>query len=356
MPFRLPKEPANGPENSIKVRLDAKPLSTGNYVFLIAQTDGKEHETPFKVLPAAPTITGTPILLNLGADTQTVTLHGTGLDRITQISADDHADVNLTLGDSGDRDSRSVTVKLTPGIKAGTLLSVKMNVANFEQPVSADDVFEVTGPKPTISAVRESVQGGPAVATHPDEIGANSLVSFEMSVVHAPVISEVDLSCDNGESAPLKIKPGDAKDDLKVTQESADTLFLAFRPRTIGPPGCGIMVRLVTAKNGASERRKLGTIVLLPQIDSFDVSSDKAGDSSWFGALEGRDLEGITKVGWDAKSGTAVDAIPVPVAGPGNRETLRVAVPWPAPSPHAPLYIWLRGEDQGRMTSARSID
>jgi len=353
IPFRLPKGPASGPENSIKVRLDAKPLSTGDYVFLIAQTDGKEHETPFKVLPAAPAITGTPILLNLGVDTQTVTMHGTGLDRITQISANDHDDVNLMLGDSGDGNARSVTVKLKPGIKAGTLLSVKMNVTNFEQPVSADDVFEVAGPKPAISAVRESVQGGPAVATRSDEIGANSLVSFEMSVVHASVISEVDLSCDNGEASPLKIKPGDAKDDLKVTQESADTLFLAFRPRSIGPPGCGVMVRLVTAKNGPSERRKLGTIVLLPQIDSFDVSSDKAGDSSWFGTLEGRDLEGITKVGWDAQSGTAVDAIPVPVNGPGNRETLRVAVPWPAPSPHAPLYIWLRGEDQGRLTSAK---
>lgn len=113
------------------------------------------------------------------------------------------------------------------------------------------------------------------------------------------------------------------------------------------------MVRLVTAKNGASDPRNLGAIVLLPQIDSFEVTSDKAGDSSWFGKLEGRDLEGITKVGWDAAQGTPVDAIPVPVPGPGNRETLRVAVPWPAPAPHAPLYIWLRGEEQGRQTSAK---
>jgi hypothetical protein len=356
VPFHLPEEPAKGPENSIKVRLNAKPLSTGNYVFLIAQNDGKEHETPFRVLPAAPAITGTPILLNTGMETQTVTLHGSGLDRIEQISASGHEgadDVTFELGDAGSGDTRRVTVKLTPAIKPGTLLSLNMKVANFEQPVAAGDVFEVTGPKPAISSVREAVQGGPGVATHPDEIGANSLVSFEMNVAHAPVISEVDLSCVNGASSSLKIKPGDAKDDLKVTQESADTLFLAFRPRSVGPPGCGVMVRLVTPKNGASDRRKLGTIVLLPQIDSFDVTSDKAGDSSWFGTLEGSDLEGITKVGWDADQGTAVDAIPVPVAGPGNRETLRVAVPWPAPSPHAPLYIWLRGETQGRQTSAK---
>src|SRR6185312_16149252 len=353
VPFHLPKGPAHGPENLMKVRLDARPLPTGDYTFLIAQTDGREHETPFKVLPAAPSITPTPIRLNTGMETQTVTLQGTGLDRIQQISAVGHDDVTFELGDAGSGDARTVTVKLKPGIKPGTLLSLKMNIANFEQPVSADDVFEVTGPRPAISSVRESVQEAPGVATHPDEIGANSLVSFEMNVAHASVISEVDLSCENGDSAPLKIKPGDAKDDLKVTQESADTLFLAFRPRSVGPPGCGITVRLVTPKNGASQPRKLGTVVLLPQIDSFEISGDKAGDTSWFGTLAGRDLEGITKVGWDATEGTPVDAIPVPVTGPGNRETLRVAVPWPAPSPHAPLYIWLRGENQGRQTSAR---
>src|SRR6185312_13736890 len=46
VPFRLPQQPAHGPQNSIKLRLDAKPLETGNYVFLIAQNDGKAHETP----------------------------------------------------------------------------------------------------------------------------------------------------------------------------------------------------------------------------------------------------------------------------------------------------------------------
>jgi hypothetical protein len=60
LPFQLPKEPATGPETSLKVRLDAKPLATGSYVFLIAQSDGKIHETPFKVLSAPPSISATP--------------------------------------------------------------------------------------------------------------------------------------------------------------------------------------------------------------------------------------------------------------------------------------------------------
>ena len=56
LPFHLPKEPPAGPEESLKVRLDAKPLATGNYVFLIAQSDAKVHETPFSVLAAPPSI------------------------------------------------------------------------------------------------------------------------------------------------------------------------------------------------------------------------------------------------------------------------------------------------------------
>jgi hypothetical protein len=40
-------------------------------------------------------------------------------------------------------------------------------------------------------------------------------------------------------------------------------------------------------------------------------------------------------------------------AGGDNKESLRVAIPWPAPAPHAPLYIWLRGEERGRLTSAQ---
>jgi hypothetical protein len=32
-------------------------------------------------------------------------------------------------------------------------------------------------------------------------------------------------------------------------------------------------------------------------------------------------------------------------------QSLRVVLPWPAPGPHAPLYVWLRGEPQGRKTS-----
>jgi len=354
LPFHLPKEPPTGPEASLKVRLDAKPLTTGNYEFLIAQTDGKVHEAPFKVLPAPPSISSTPLVVNTGLESQTFILHGTGLDQVEQISTDDSANAQFTLGDAGDGTERSVTVRLKPGAKPGTMLTLEMKVKNFEEPVSVDDAFLVAGPRPAIEDARQSSQGNLGITLRRGEMAANAVVSFEMNVLHAPAVSEVDLSCENvPDSPPLKIKTGEVKDDLKVTQESPDALFLSFRPKTAGPPGCAVMATLLTRKSGQSEPHKLGSIVLLPEIDSFEVSSDKAGDTSWFASLEGHDLEGITKVGWDAQTGTPVDSIPTPVAGPGNKESLRIAVPWPAPAPHAPLYIWLRGEDRGRLTSAK---
>src|ERR1035438_10054518 len=31
-------------------------------------------------------------------------------------------------------------------------------------------------------------------------------------------------------------------------------------------------------------------------------------------------------------------------------QTLRIAMPWPSPTPKAPLFVWLRGETEGRAT------
>ena len=351
LPFHLPKEPPSGPEASLKLRLDAKPLATGNYVFLLAQADGKSHEIPFKVLPAPPSVTGTPMVLNTGIDSQTIVLHGSSLDRIEGITADN---AQFVLGDDGDGSARNVTVKLAPAAKAGTLMAVQLKVKDFVAAVSVDDAFLIAGPRPAITTVRESLQSNLGIALNPGEMAASSPVSFEAGTIHAPAVSEVDLSCaDSPDSSPLKITMGESKDPVKLTQESADTLFLSFLPKAVGPPGCSVVATLVTAKSGRSDRRKLGVIVLLPQIDSFQITNEKASETSYVASLEGHDLEGITKVGWDAQTGTPVDSIPMPVAGPGNKETLRLAVSWPAPTPHASLYIWLRGEDRGRSTTTK---
>jgi hypothetical protein len=113
------------------------------------------------------------------------------------------------------------------------------------------------------------------------------------------------------------------------------------------------MATLVTAEDGESTPHRLGAIVRLPKIDSFQLTDERTGASLYVAVLQGQDLENIAKTGWDDQAGTPVEAIPAPLDGPGNKESLRIEVPWPAPAPHAPLYVWLRGEERGRLTSAK---
>jgi len=69
--------------------------------------------------------------------------------------------------------------------------------------------------------------------------------------------------------------------------------------------------------------------------------------------LTGQDLQMIEKTGWDARTGFPVQGIPTPVPGSPQEQTLEVALPWPPPSPHAPVYVWLRGESEGRLSKAK---
>ena len=57
---------------------------------------------------------------------------------------------------------------------------------------------------------------------------------------------------------------------------------------------------------------------------------------------------GAAAVDMDSHSAAAYAALR---PGDSARQTLRVVLPWPAPGPHAPLYVWLRGENQGRKTA-----
>jgi hypothetical protein len=113
---------------------------------------------------------------------------------------------------------------------------------------------------------------------------------------------------------------------------------------------------VIVDPEGRSDPFVLGRVIRLPRLDKFTLTGEKVGDASYAGALEGHDLDVIEKVGWDATNGLPVDAIPTPLPPLPNdhdpsRQTLRLVLPWPAPGPHAPLYIWLRGESQGRKTA-----
>jgi hypothetical protein len=122
-------------------------------------------------------------------------------------------------------------------------------------------------------------------------------------------------------------------------------------PGVVGYPGCRLTATVLIEPEGRSDAFALGRVIRVPRLDKFALTSEKVGDASYAGTVEGNDLDVIEKAGWDTEHGLPVDAIPTPVPGEHPHQTLRLVLPWPAPAPHAPLYIWLRGETKGRRTA-----
>ena len=79
-------------------------------------------------------------------------------------------------------------------------------------------------------------------------------------------------------------------------------------------------------------------MVRVPKVDTFELTDEKTEDN-YVGKLIGADLESIAKVGWSADNGIPVAAMPAPAGGDGRKQSLRIALPWPPPSPRAPLWI-----------------
>lgn len=341
LPFKLPKGTGAGPQTTLETQLDAGSLTPGNYRFLITQTDAKVHEAPFQILPAAPHISNLPLLVHTGAGSERVMLKGTGLDRIIGLTS---VNAEIKLEDAASGETREAEIRLGNGVAKGAHVSAQMKVKDFLEPIELSDALVVAGARPEISGVRASQPSGLGVALDPGELPANSFVSFDLDIgnVDGSAVTAVDLSCGGGAPVQVKVHPAPHA-----------PLFLSFDPSTVGPAGCVVMASIETVDSGTSLPAKLGRIVRLPKIDSFQLTGDKAEGDAFYGELKGQGLEAIEKVGWDSITGTPVQAIPAPIAGGGSGQVLRIAVPWPAPAPHAPLYIWLRGEETGRETTAR---
>jgi hypothetical protein len=97
----------------------------------------------------------------------------------------------------------------------------------------------------------------------------------------------------------------------------------------------------------------LGRIIRAPRIERFTLTEEQLGESVYAGILEGYDLDTIEKAGWNAETGMPVQAIPTPLAGQSGKQQLKVALRWPSPVPHAPVFVWLAGEPQCRSTGVK---
>lgn len=345
LPFRLPEQNGQGPTSRLETQLDPKSMEAGDYLFLIAQSDDKPHEVPFKVLPGTPAISNLPLIAHTDTNPQVFELQGSNLDRIVGFATYDPAVSGVTMEGTG-----KLIVTLSASAAAGKQVTLNMTVQDVAEPIVLTDAIRIAGPRPAITSVRKSNGGDGGISIAPDEIPEGESATFAIRIANANTVNGVSISCNGGKS--VELKTGETNETGRLRQESPDSLFLSLNPQRIGQPGCAMQVSLLTP-DGPSNPQSLGKIVRLPRIEGFQLTDEKAGDNGYVAVLKGKDLETIDKAGWDGQSGITVDAIPAPITGESNQESLRVALPWPAPSPHAPLYIWLRGESAGRKTSSR---
>jgi hypothetical protein len=345
--FKLPLGPRAGPQRSLETAIDTSRFRPGHHVLALYLPDGKAFELPIRVLPPNPKIDNLPLRANLGETRQALLLRGSGLERIQKISS---PGADIELGEAArDGRNREAAVRLGPDARKGERLPVSLQVEGIEAPLEVPAAIEVAGPRPRIAAIERSLADDLGVALRDGELPAGSFTSFAIRVENAEGQPALLLACGEDEKA---MRPGQRTAAARLDAAGAGTLFLSVDPAGLGRAGCDLAVRVETAA-GRSDSTTLGRVLRLPHIDRFTLTDEKAGPSSYAGLLVGRDLETIERAGWDARSGLPVASLPRPVAGEGDRQSLRVVLPWPAPAPHAPVYIWLRGETEGRATRAQ---
>lgn len=351
--FVLPLGPRLGPQTSVEVSVDTS--QRGNYRLLLTQSDGVTHEIPMTVLPPNPKISNLPVRVNLDETHEAIHLEGSGMERVEGV----FCDAGVVSGGPKTH-GWSGQIALKPGLAQGQSFALLLKVKGLEDPLVLPDAVEVAGPRPKIRSVQKSIAGKLEIEIAPDELPAGRATGLVLMVDHLHDTTaggpggrpRLELGCPTGElRQTLSLSPGEPSGTANLTFAGPGALYLSVDPGLIGDAGCRLTATVTVDPEGRSDAFVLGRVIRLPRLDQFTLTSEKVGDSSYAGALEGHDLDVIEKAGWDAQHGVPVDSIPTPLPGDPSRQTLRVVMPWPAPAPHAPLYIWLRGEEQGRKTA-----
>lgn len=342
--FELPVGKRAGDQESMDVEVDT--AAPGNYRLVLAQLDGKTHELPLTVLPPNPRISNLPLRVNAGEAEEELHLEGSGLDRIEAISSPAGA---IT----GSAEGKVWTIRPNADLRAGERFPLSIKVKGLEQPLTAQDAVETVGPRPTIVSVRRSMPPNAGVELREDELPAGTTVGMVLSVrgIHTGSHPRLELGCDEGDSKrTLALSPDQTSQGASLTFAGEGELYLSLDAGVVGYAGCVLSATLRTQPEGPSKPIRLGRVMRVPKLEQFNLTAEQVGPAAYAGTLKGRDLDLVEKTGWDAQHGIAVDAIPAPLTGEPGKQSLRVVLPWPAPAPHSPLYVWLRGEAEGRRT------
>ncbi len=350
-PAEIPAGRSAEPDR-LRVEVETDGLRPGDYLLALARIDGVVTDVPVRLLAAPPRLDAPAPRVNIGDREQRITLAGWGLDRIMALSSG-VADIAL-LPANEDGTRREATVRLHADAKAGERAVLIGKVEGMTAAVRFPGALQVAAARPRISEAKASLVGDLAVAPRGGEIPAGSWVSYALRVEPAGASASLTLQC--AEPArmvqPLKLHVGEKQADAQLVQAGEGAWFLSFDPGAAGQSGCTLTAVMETEDLGKSDPFTLGTVVRLPRIESFSMTDEKSPEG-FYGVLKGFDLETIEKTGWDSKTGVAAPELPRPVAGEGARQTLRIAMPWPSPTPKAPLFVWLRGETDGRATKVQ---
>ena len=354
--FTLPKGQQQGYQQTMRTEIDTKLLAAGTYALAIKQANGETGNVTLDIHPPNPELTPTPLRVNIGEPKQDITLNGKHLERIESITSAGAEWVLAPVPEgAGDLTKRSATVILANTIQKGDQISAEIAVAGLNKPLEVDNIARVAGPRPKITNAVKSFATQAGIQVSENEIPAGIAASFAIQVQNVDPHSSVALECSNARNTrrKLRLAPGDKTDSAELDMAGEGSFFLSIDPGMIGDSGCDLMAQVIDAETGASEPFVLGRVTRLPRIQTFAMTDEKIGEATYAASLTGQDLQLIEKTAWSTTAGETVQGIPTPIPGSPQQQTLKITMPWPPPSPKAPLYIWLRGETQARQTNAR---
>jgi hypothetical protein len=285
----------------------------------------------------------------MGEEREVIRLVGSGMERIEAASSDAGE-----ITGSPDPHGWSGEIALNAGLIKGHSFPLLLKVKGLDHPVTVPDAIEIVGPRPRIMSVQKSLASALGIEIGADELPAGTAAGLVLKVNHVRDTTRprLELGCETGElRQSLMLSPSEASSGANLALAGPGALYLSVDPGTVGYAGCRLAATVILEPEGRSDRFILGRVIRVPRLDRFTLTTEKIGDSSYSGILEGRDLDVIEEAGWDNEHGVPVESIPTPVPGDPARQMLRIVLPWPSPGPHALLYVWLRGEAQGRKTA-----
>ena len=339
--FLLPLGLHKGPQNKMDIQIDTTHLDPGKYQLLISQDDGKARPVNVAILPNPPKIENLPVLLNEGVATQHFTLKGERLQLLAKLES---PVAQLELGEtSRGGEERNVTVQIKGSPSTGTAGALTAYLSDRAEPLMLPAAVQVTGPLPIIASSKLSLPNGLAIKLLPDEFPAGGTLTALLDVKNIQPKSVLRLYCAEDVGARPALHVGEQKPTSSLQQLSPDQLFVSEDTSDF-PAGCTLLAQIDNGQDGKSQPVNLAHIRRFPQVSSFAPTAPHTYE------LRGLNLEMIERVGWDSNTGNPASSLPTPIPGMGQQQSLLVDLPEP-PTPKSPLYIWLRGEANGRATT-----